>query len=265
MNTSSARPIVLCLSGHDPSGGAGLQADIEALMAQGCHAAPTVTALTVQNSVDVSDFRVLDAAWVLAQADAVMTDLKISGIKLGMLGSVEMVDTVVQIIKRLPGIPVVCDPVLRAGGGGALGKDEVGYAMRERLLPFATIATPNLPEARILAELPNGTPDQCAEKILPFCRHLLITGGHGDEQEVHNRLYSRDGSVNSFTCERLPGSYHGSGCTLASALSGRLALGEDITLAVETALSYTWRTLRDADRPGAGQHFPRRLPLDFCA
>lgn len=242
-----------------------MQADIEALMAQGCHAAPTVTALTVQNSIDVSDFRVLDAAWVLAQADAVIRDLTIAGIKLGMLGSVEMVDTVVQIIRRLPGIPVVCDPVLRAGGGGALGKDEVGYAMRERLLPIATIATPNLPEARILAELPNGTPDQCAEKILPFCQHLLITGGHGDENEVHNRLYSHDGSISSFTCERLPGSYHGSGCTLASALSGRLALGENIKLAVETALAYTWRTLRDADRPGAGQHFPRRLPLDFCA
>lgn len=233
-------------------------------MAQGCHAAPTVTALTVQNSIDVSDFRVLDADWVLAQAEAVITDLTISGIKLGMLGSVEMVDTVVRILKRLPGVPVVCDPVLRAGGGGSLGKDDVGYAMRERLLPLATIATPNLPEARILAELPEGTPDQCAEKILPFCQHLLITGGHGDEREVLNRLYSRDGSFQSFTCERLPGSYHGSGCTLASTLAGRLALGESTMQAVETALAYTWRTLRDADRPGAGQHFPRRLPLDFC-
>lgn len=233
-------------------------------MAQGCHAAPTVTALTVQNSIDVSDFRVLDADWVLAQADAVIGDLTISGIKLGMLGSVAMVDTVVRILKCLPGVPVVCDPVLRAGGGGSLGKDDVGYAMRERLLPLATIATPNLPEARILAELPEGTPDQCAERILPFCQHLLITGGHGDEREVLNRLYSRDGSFQSFACERLPGSYHGSGCTLASTLAGRLALGESTMQAVETALAYTWRTLRDADRPGAGQHFPRRLPLDFC-
>ena len=265
MHPSNSRPVVLCLSGHDPSGGAGLQADIEALMAQGCHAAPTVTALTVQNSVDVSDFRVLDAAWVLAQAEAVITDLTVSGIKLGMLGSVQMVDTVVQILRRLPHVPIVCDPVLRAGGGGALGKDEVGYAMRERLLPLATIATPNLPEARILAELPDGTPDQCAEKLLPYCQHLLITGGHGDEHEVHNRLYTRDGSSSTFTCARLPGSYHGSGCTLASALAGRLALGEDTRQAVESALAYTWRTLRDADRPGKGQHFPRRLPLDFCA
>ncbi|WP_282341878.1 hydroxymethylpyrimidine/phosphomethylpyrimidine kinase [Pseudomonas sp. PS02288] len=264
MNMPS-RPVVLCLSGHDPSGGAGLQADIEALLAQGCHAAPTVTALTVQSTVDVVDFRVLDREWVLAQAHAVIADLPVAAVKLGMLGSVEMVETVLEVMRSLPGVPLVCDPVLRAGGGGTLGKDDVGFAMRERLLPIAAIATPNLPEARILAELPDGSADECAEKLLPYCRHLLITGGHGDEQQVHNRLYSRDGSRHSFTCERLPGSYHGSGCTLASALAGRLALGEDLASAVQTALTYTWRTLRDAEAPGKGQYVPRRLPLDFCS
>lgn len=265
MTTYSSRPVVLCLSGHDPSGGAGLQADIEALIAQGCHAAPAVTALTVQDTVDVTDFRVLDRDWVLAQARAVIADLPVAAVKLGMLGSVEMVETVLEIMQSLPGVPLVCDPVLRAGGGGALGKDEVGYAIRERLFPVAAIATPNLPEARILAELPDGTADQCAEKLLPKIEHLLITGGHGDESEVHNRLYSRDGSQHTFTCARLPGSYHGSGCTLASTLAGRLALGEQLTSAVETALAYTWRTLRDAEQPGRGQFIPRRLPLDFCS
>ena len=92
------KPVVLCLSGHDPSGGAGLQADIEALIAQGCHAAPTVTALTVQDTVDVSDFRVLDREWVLAQANKVISDMPISAVKLGMLGSVEMVDTVLELM-----------------------------------------------------------------------------------------------------------------------------------------------------------------------
>ena len=263
MKTPTSRPVVLCLSGHDPSGGAGLQADIEALLAQGCHAAPTVTALTVQDTVNVSDFRVLDRDWVLAQANAVINDLPVEAVKLGMLGSVEMVETVLEIMQRLPGIPLVCDPVLRAGGGGALGKDEVGYAMRERLLPVATIATPNLPEARILAELPDGSADECAEKLLPFIQHLLITGGHGDEHEVHNRLYSRDGSRHTYTCQRLPGSYHGSGCTLASTLAGRLALGQELVSAVQFALDYTWRTLRDAEQPGHGQFIPRRLPLDL--
>lgn len=263
MKTPTSRPVVLCISGHDPSGGAGLQADIEALLAQGCHAAPTVTALTVQDTVDVLDFRVLDRDWVMAQANAVIADLPVAAVKLGMLGSIEMVETVLEIMQKLPGVPLVCDPVLRAGGGGALGKDEVGYAMRERLLPIATIATPNLPEARILAELPDGTADECAQKLLPYIRHLLITGGHGDETEVHNRLYSRDGSQHTFTCQRLPGSYHGSGCTLASTLAGRLALGEHLTSAVKTALDYTWRTLRDAEAPGRGQFIPRRLPLDL--
>lgn len=265
MNRYPSRPVVLCLSGHDPSGGAGLQADIEALLAQGCHAAPAVTALTVQDTVNVSDFRVLDRAWVLAQAHAVIADLPVAAVKLGMLGSVEMVETVVKIMQSLPGVPLICDPVLRAGGGGALGKDEVGYAMRERLLPLCRIATPNLPEARILAELPEGSADECAAKLLAHCEHLLITGGHGDEHEVHNRLYSRDGSQHTFTCVRLPGSYHGSGCTLASTLAGRLALGEELVSAVRTALDYTWRTLRDAEQPGHGQYVPRRLPLDFCS
>lgn len=265
MTRTHSRPVVLCLSGHDPSGGAGLQADIEALLAQGCHAAPTVTALTVQDTIDVSDFRVLDREWVLAQATKVITDMPVAAVKLGMLGSVEMVETVLEIMQRLPGVPLVCDPVLRAGGGGSLGKDDVGYAMRERLFPISAIATPNLPEARILAELPEGSADQCAERLLPHIQHLLITGGHGDEDEIHNRLYSRDGSQHSFTCQRLPGSYHGSGCTLASALSGRLALGQDLRGAVQTALDYTWRTLRDAEQPGQGQYVPRRLPLDFCS
>ncbi len=198
MNIYSSRPVVLCLSGHDPSGGAGLQADIEALLAQGCHAAPAVTALTVQDTVNVTDFRVLDREWVLAQANAVLNDSEVAAVKLGMLGSLEMVDTVVELLSAHPHLPVVCDPVLRAGGGGRLGKDEVGYAMRERLLPLSIIATPNLPEARILAELPEGTADECAEKLLPFVKNLLITGGHGDETEIHNRLYSRDGLRETF-------------------------------------------------------------------
>ncbi|AMB85153.1 hydroxymethylpyrimidine/phosphomethylpyrimidine kinase [Pseudomonas agarici] len=265
MNIYSSRPVVLCLSGHDPSGGAGLQADIEALLAQGCHGAGAVTALTVQNTVNVSDFRVLDRQWVLAQANAVLEDSTVAAVKLGMLGSLEMVDTVVELLKAHPHLPVICDPVLRAGGGGRLGKDEVGYAMRQYLLPLATIATPNLPEARILAGLPEGSADECAETLLPFCRHLLITGGHGDEEDIHNRLYSRDGTRQTFKCQRLPGSYHGSGCTLASALAGRLALGESLVSAVQSALNYTWRTLRDAERLGQGQFVPRRLPLDFCS
>jgi len=263
-----ARPVVLCLSGHDPSGGAGLQADIEALQAQHCHAAIAVTALTVQDTHNVLDFRVLDKAWILAQADAVIADMPIAAVKLGMLGSLEVVEAVLSIMQKLPNVPLVCDPVLRAAGGGRLGCDEVGEAIHERILPIAAIATPNLPEAQLLADLPNGSADECADKLLPKMgryRHLLITGGHGDESEVHNRLYSTEGAREVFTCLRLPGVYHGSGCTLASSLAGRLALGEALPSAVQSALNYTWRTLRDAEQPGRGQFVPRRLPLHVDA
>lgn len=264
-NTPPARPIVLCLSGHDPSGGAGIQADIEAILAQNCHAAPTVTALTVQNTVDVSDFKVLDREWVLAQANAVLQDMPVAAIKLGMLGNMEMVDTVIEIASQNSQLPLICDPVLRAGGGGTLGKGDIAYALREKLLPLATITTPNLPEARILAELPEGSADQCAEKLLKYCSHLLIKGGHEDAPEVTNRLYTQQGEQHLFTCARLPGNYHGSGCTLASALAARIALGEELVSAVKSALDYTWRTLRDAEAPGHGQYIPRRIPLDFCS
>lgn len=167
MKTPNFRPVVLCMSGHDPSGGAGLQADIEALLAQGCHAAPTVTALTVQDTVNVSDFRVLDRDWVLAQARAVIADMPVAAVKLGMLGSVDMVDTVLEVMGQLPGVPLVCDPVLRAGGGGSLGKDDVGYAMRERLFAVSTIATLNLPEARILANCRKAAPTNAPRNCCP--------------------------------------------------------------------------------------------------
>ena len=134
--------------------------------------------------------------------------------------------------------------------------------MRERLLPRATIATPNLPEARLLADLPEGSADQCAERLLEHCEHLLITGGHGDESEVHNRLYSRDGSRRTFTCQRLPGSYHGSGCTLASALAGRIALGGAARRRTERPRLHLADPARR--RESATANTPRRLPTDFC-
>lgn len=261
MNRHNSRPIVLCLSGHDPIGGAGLQADIEAIAAQQCHAAPAVTALTIQDTANVSDFRVLDHDWIIAQARAILNDVPVAAVKLGMLGSGSMVRTACEVIHMASSAPVVCDPVLRAEGGGALGEDDVGYILREELLPLAFITTPNLPEARIMAELPDGTADQCAAVLLKYCKNLLITGGHGPESQLHNRLYMQDGSCHDIVQQRLPGKYHGSGCTLASALAGRLALGEALPGAVQSALDYTWRTLRDAEAPGKGQYIPRRFPI----
>jgi len=254
----NSRPTVLTLSGHDP-----MQADIEAISAQGAHCAAIVTALTVQNSINVYDFRILDSEWVKAQADTVIADLPISAIKLGMLGSVEMVHCAISIIKQLPDIPVVCDPVLKAAGGGKLGNDDVGFVIREQLFKLSTIATPNLPEARMLADLPtDADADSCAAKLLDKVPYLLITDGDNLDSSlpITNRLYSKN-SVQEFTCPRLPGIYHGSGCTLASALAAKLALGHDLINAAALALDYTYQTLRDAEQLGKGQFIPRRYLL----
>jgi hydroxymethylpyrimidine/phosphomethylpyrimidine kinase len=188
----SSRPVVLCLSGHDPSGGAGLQADIEALLAQGCHAAPAVTALTVQDTVNVSDFRVLDREWVLAQANAVLADSTVAAVKLGMLGSIEMVDTVAELLKAHPHLPLVCDPVLRRRRRPpGQGRSRLRHARTPAAAGDHRHAEPaRSPHPRRTARRHRR---RMRRKLLPFVKHLLITGGHGDEDEIHNRLYSRDG------------------------------------------------------------------------
>ena len=260
-------PRILSIAGSDSGGGAGIQADIKTITMLGGYAMTAITAITAQNSRGVQGITPLGGDFVVEQIDSCLTDFGADAIKIGMLHDAGIIAEVAKGLATLPeaqGVPLILDPVMVATSGARLLREDAVEIMRERLFPVSTIATPNLPEARILAELPNGSADECAEKLLPFIRHLLITGGHGDETEVHNRLYCRDGSRYDFSCQRLPGSYHGSGCTLASALSGRLALGEDLASAVKSALDYTWRTLRDAEAPGHGQYIPRRLPLDLA-
>ncbi|NNG12675.1 MAG: hydroxymethylpyrimidine/phosphomethylpyrimidine kinase, partial [Halobacteria archaeon] len=144
-------PVVLVFAGHDPSGGAGIQADIEALASQGCHAATVITALTTQDTLDVSDFRPLEVADVITQARAVLEDMPVAVFKLGMLGSVENVEAVHTILTDYPEIPVVLDPVLASGRGTALADEELVEAMKALLLPLTTVLTPNSLEARALA------------------------------------------------------------------------------------------------------------------
>jgi hydroxymethylpyrimidine/phosphomethylpyrimidine kinase len=252
-------PIVLVFAGHDPSGGAGLQADIEALASQGCHAATTVTALTVQDTRDVQDFRPLDAVDIITQARAVLEDMPVSVFKLGMLGSVQNVEAVHTILNDYPEIPVVLDPVLASGAGTGLGGPELVEAMRVLLLPMTKVLTPNSLEARALARGAD-TIDACALSLLDDgVDYVLATGTHENTRHVDNRLYHDDRLLETFTWERLPESYHGSGCTLASSLAGLLAQGLDPFAAAHEAQDYTWNALRHGYRPGLGQYLPNRL------
>jgi hydroxymethylpyrimidine/phosphomethylpyrimidine kinase len=259
MPQNPAVPVVLTLSGNDPSGGAGIQADIETLASMGCHCAPVITALTVQDTSAVHNFSAVSADLVLAQAQAVLEDMPVAAFKLGMLGSLENVEAAHELLSAFPDTPVVLDPVATAGGGGSRGGEAVLEAIRKLLLPLTTVLTPNSPEARALA--PRGaTLDECARELLAHgCGYVLVTGTHEETDQVENRLYTGGDLLETFFWERLGGSYHGSGCTLASAIAGLLAVGLEPFTAVHEAQEYTWEALRQGYRIGRGQYLPNRL------
>lgn len=252
-------PVVLCLSGLDPTGGAGLQADIEALTSMGCHAAPVITALTVQNTRNVIRFQAIEAEWVMEQARAILEDVNVSAIKIGMVGSVENIEAIHSLLGDYPALPVILDPVLKAGGGTALADDELLAAMRSLLLPRTTLITPNSEEARKLSPQAD-TLAACAEEIQDLgCPYVLITGSHEPTTEVINILYGEHRLLESFPCKRLEGEYHGSGCTLAAAIAGLLAQGIEVVDACRHAQEYTWASLQNSYRIGSGQRIPDRL------
>jgi len=258
-STATNPPAVLVFAGHDPGGGAGIQADIEALAAAGCHALPVITCLTVQNTQNVLQLKPLEPDWVLAQAEALLADLPIAACKLGLLGSAAVAAAVAGLLRRYPQLPVVFDPVLAAGGGRDLSGAALLQCLREQLLPLTTLLTPNSEEARRLTGL--SELQAAAQHLLTLgCQRVLITGTHEADAEVINTLYSPAGILNRSVWPRLPGSYHGSGCTLAAAIAAQLALGQALPTAVAIAESYTWHSLYRGWRPGAGQFLPRRYP-----
>ncbi|MEW5837265.1 MAG: hydroxymethylpyrimidine/phosphomethylpyrimidine kinase [Pseudomonadota bacterium] len=252
-------PVVLVFAGLDPTGGAGLSADIEAIISQGCHAAPIATALTVQNTRNVLDVRTLDPLWVIEQARALIEDMPIAAVKIGMVGSAGMVEAIHTLLRDLPRVPVILDPVLQAGGGAELASAALIEAMRELLLPQSTIITPNSLEARRLAPGADNL-HACALSLLEQgSEYVLITGAHEPTDEVENLMFGGHRLLESFSWPRLEGEFHGSGCTLASAIAGLMAQGNEPMSAVHQAQDYTWQALEQAYRLGRGQLLPNRL------
>jgi len=249
----------MTFSGHDPSGGAGIQADIETLASQGCHAATVITAITAQDTQNVVDFSALDAPLVITQARAVLEDMPVATFKIGMLGRVETVEAVHSILRDYPDIPVILDPVLASGYGTSLAEPGLLEAIKVLLLPLATVTTPNSHEARLLAPEAD-TLDACAIALLDLgAEYVLITGTHEHTPAVINTLYHNHHLLESFTWERLPQSYHGSGCTLAACIAGLMSRGLGPFEAIHEAQEFTWHALQQGYRPGMGQHLPERL------
>lgn len=262
---SELPPIVLVFAATDPSGGAGMQADIMTLSSMGCHPLSCVTAITVQDTMGVEDVFPLDPEWVADQARCVLEDMPVAAFKIGLLGSVEAIAAIAEVVSDYPEIPLVLDPVLASGRGDELATDEMIAAMRELLIPQSTIVTPNSIEVRRLtaeegedAEPPGLA--ECARRlIVSGCEYVLVTGTHENTPQVVNTLYNQDGVMRSDSWQRLPSTYHGSGCTLASAIAATIANGLAIGEAVRDAQEYTWQTLKAGFRPGMGQHIPDRL------
>lgn len=255
---SRNRPVVLCFSGHDPSGGAGVQADIEAIIGHQCHAASVITALTEQDSRNVKKLIPQQPTDIVSQAQTLLADFKVSAFKIGLIGDAGVAEAIAQILREHSAIPVVLDPVLAAGGGTELASQQLIDVIVEQLLPLTTLLTPNSEEARRLS----GQDDlgDCGRVLQgKGAEYVLITGTHESSELVHNRLYMPDDLQETFNWERLPHSYHGSGCTLASASAALLAQGLDVFTAVSEAQEFTWQSLVAAYRPGHGQYNPDRL------
>ena len=258
-------PIVLTFSASDPTGGAGMQADILTLSSMGCHPLSVITAITVQDTLGVEDLMPIDPEWIVDQARAVLEDMPVAAFKVGLIGSVEGTAAIAEVAADYPDIPLILDPVLASGRGDELANEEMLEAMMEMLIPQTTIIIPNSLEALRIAMLDRDDEEalnlmQCAEYIISLgCEYVLITGTHENTPQVVNTLYDRTGVVRSDSWQRLVGSYHGSGCTLASAVAAAIAHGLDFSDAVKEAQEFTWQALHAGFRPGMGQFLPDRM------
>jgi hydroxymethylpyrimidine/phosphomethylpyrimidine kinase len=205
---------------------------------------------------------------VVDQARALLEDMPVAAFKLGVLGSTENIAAIAEVVSDYPDIPLILDPVLASGRGDELASEDMISAMSELLLPQTTIVTPNSQEARRLARAQHDEDGEeedpelaeCAKRILQLgCEYVLITGTHENTPRVVNSLYGESGLLRSDDWERLAGTYHGSGCTLASAIAATLANGLDMADAVREAQEYTWQALAASFRPGMGQAIPDRF------
>jgi len=258
---SSPLPAVLAFSASDPTGGAGVQADLLTIASLGGHPLSVLTALTAQDTRGVDALLAVEPAWITRQASMLLEDIPVAAFKVGVLGSARNAGAVAAILAQHPRIPVVLDPVLASGRGDPLADHETVQALRSALLPLTTVLTPNSLEARRLAlAAPDAVLADCARALTGLgCKYVLVTGTHEPGAQVVNTLYGAAGMLREDHWPRLAGDYHGSGFTLASAVTAFLARGLAIEDAVREAQAYTWKALQAGFRPGRGQQLPDRM------
>jgi len=247
-------PIALSIAGSDSGGGAGIQADLRTFEAFGVHGTTVVTAVTAQDTRGVRAVHVVPRAVLQAQIDAVLEDFTVGAVKTGMLATPATVRAVAAALDGHPRLPLVLDPVLVATTGARLASDDLADVLRRHLVPRAALVTPNLPEAERLTGMRIGTPRamrMAAQRLLDAgAPAVLLKGGHL-RGAIRDLLLTHNGE-RWFDQRRGRGSYHGTGCTLSAAIAARLAHGDTIEAAVETALAFVQRAITGAYRPGKG-------------
>lgn len=258
MSEMSGIPIALTIAGSDPSGGAGIQADLKTFAAHGVYGASVITALTAQNTQGVTGVLEIDPDFIASQIESVATDLAIGAVKTGMLADRPQVAVVVSGIKRFGLKPLVVDPVMVATSGDVLLAPDAIDAVRRNLIPHATVITPNLHEAARLLGLPVAKTEpemrEHGERLLELgSETVLIKGGHGETPEAVDFLVTRSGTTRLAKPWVETKHTHGTGCTLAAAIAANLAKGLGLVEAVTAAKDYLWQALVAGRTLGVGQ------------
>ena len=245
---------VLLFSGLDPTGGAGISADIETINQFGISALPIVTVLTAQNTQEVKLIEATNQKLIETQFKLLSEDIPFRAVKIGLLGSLEQIKTITRLLKEKSDLVIIHDPIISSGNEEKLLDDDAIDYMRNELIPMATILTPNLNELSCLAP---GLDEQSAIASLN-CPWILVTTTDNSETDIEHRLYHNSKLVERFSYIKLPDKYHGSGCTLSSAISALIASDVAVNIACRRALDYTYQTLLNAKSLGKMQYHPNR-------
>lgn len=245
---------VLLFSGLDPSGAAGVSADIETINQFGITPLPIITTLTVQNTQNVTFLEATNNSLIQAQFKSIKEDIDFKVVKIGLLGSSSQIKTIAKLLINRPDLFIVLDPIIVSSSDNELSTDSMIEAMRNDLIPLCSLLTPNLSE---LSSLAPGLNEQSAVASLK-CPWVLVTTSDSSEVEIEHRLYHHSNLVSKFTYKKLPGNYHGSGCTLSSAISALIATDVSVEDSCRSALDYTYQTLLNAKKLGKMQYHPNR-------
>ncbi|HKJ17462.1 MAG TPA: bifunctional hydroxymethylpyrimidine kinase/phosphomethylpyrimidine kinase [Xanthomonadales bacterium] len=248
--------VALTIAGSDSCGGAGIQADLRTFQNFAVHGASVITAITAQNTLAVHATQAITAENISAQLHAVLDDLPVAAIKTGMLPDAAAIEAISEVIRsRCAGIPLIVDPVLVATSGAALTVEDTINALREELIPLATVVTPNLEEAVLLDIGPaqQHAPIDAARALLQLgCRAVLLKGGHGDSDQVTDRLLIPTREL-EFSHDNVPGDFHGTGCTLSAAIAALMAKGESLENSTRQGIDHVHRAIANARLPLSGR------------